>query len=254
MKRTLGIAIGLATIGAGVCLSSLLFAQTAPPTGTAPAPVAAPRTPMRIINLQYCVKNYNRWLNFQNEYKALYKNTYEDKILEKKKRMEAVALKLQDVKTAPAEREMLDKDARKLQREMQEISDEAKQSLGKREADMIVIIYKEVEDAVRDYVRTSGVELVMHYNDATEEPELHSTQNIGRKISTGGCFPMTYTQGMDISNMILGILNHRVPKVAAPAGAGTTSAAPGSLPAPGGAAGQPARPIQPVSGTVPPRN
>ncbi|HXG10888.1 MAG TPA: OmpH family outer membrane protein [Gemmataceae bacterium] len=230
MKRTLAIVIGLMSVGAAVYVGSRLWAQQGTP-GAAPVP-APVRTPVRVINMSKVVKKYNRWINFQNEYRELYKREYEQKIEKLKGELQVHTAKLQDSKTPEAERTTAEKEVRRIQRQMQEISDDAKQTLGKKEADMIVIIYKEIEEAVQQFARASAVELVMHYNDATEEPDLHSTANIHRKLSYGGCVPLYIAPGMDISDHIIQFLNSRHP-LAAPPATGASNAPRSGTPQPG---------------------
>jgi Skp family chaperone for outer membrane proteins len=238
-KSKLGTLIGLAGLAAAIFVGSYLWAQQrnpAPPAGTAPA--AAPlRTPVRIVNLTHVVKKYNRWLNFQQEYKNKYKVEYEEKINKLKAQMDGYAAKLQNPQTPAAEKDAAEKEARKINSQMRDIGEDAKQTLGKMEADMIVTIYKEVEREVQHFARASSIELVLHYNDATEESELSSPANITRKISYGGCVPLFAAPGMDISEQIVAQLNARVPLRASSAGAppptpgpGIGTAAPGTMP------------------------
>lgn len=250
MKRTLGMVIGVVSIGVMAYIGARLWAQGgAPPqsTGTQPAPQPL-RTPIRIVNMSYIVKNYNRWKNFQIEYKAAYTKEYEEKIQPDKPKLDAWTAKLQDPKTPQAEREQAEKEVRKLQRKMQEISDEAKQKLGKMQADMFVKIYREVEDAVAGIARSNSLELVLFYSDAKEEPDLHAVGNIERKLGNGACMPMYAAPGMDISDFVLNYLNKMVPDLSPPSGTPTTGGPSPPAPAPGKPAPQPGG-LQPVGGT-----
>jgi Skp family chaperone for outer membrane proteins len=233
-----------------VYVGAQLFAQGggAPqPAGGQPAAPPTLRTPVRIVNMSRVVKDYNRWKNFQHEYKMAYTKEYEEKVQGKKKMLEGYAAKLQDPKTPPAEKEEATKQGRKLEAEMKLISDEAKEKLGKMQADMFIKIYKEVEEATGQFARSAGVELVLFYSDATEEPDLHAMGNIERKLGNGAFMPLYAAPGMDISPNILNILNSRVPAVktdvATPAG--------GTPPQPGAGGTPPRQPIVPVGGTQP---
>lgn len=234
MKRTVRFVVGLAALGVAVGVGAYLSAQqpggTLPQPGTQPVSMARPR--VAVVNLSHVVKNYDKWKGFQDQYKADYKLIYEDKVTQKKTLHDQYKAAAQNPKTAPADKEKYDEQVRKLAREITDISEEAQRALGKREADMIVTIYKEIEDAVRDFSRAAAIELVMHYNDAVGEPERSSAPNVHRKVSMGGCVPFYASPGVDISNSILDILNRRY-RAAAPApGAGTVVPVGGTQPQP----------------------
>lgn len=225
MKRTLAIIVGVAGITAAFCFGNHSAAQPGTATPPATKPVAAPaplRTPVRIINMSHVVKNYNRWKNFQQEYKSIYQRDYEAKVEKMKTDLQAWTKHIENPKTADKDKETATKEIKRLQRDMQELSEDAKQKLGKMEMDKIVQIYKEIEDEVQRFAVANAIELVMHYNDAVEESDLRSPQNIHRKLGNGGCTPYFAAPGMDISNQILAQLNGKVPVAAAPApGTGT---------------------------------
>src|SRR5262249_43381041 len=59
VKRTVGIAVGVATLGLAVYLGSHLWAQTAAPAGHPGS--ASPKTRIALLNLKYVVMNYGKW-------------------------------------------------------------------------------------------------------------------------------------------------------------------------------------------------
>ncbi len=93
---------------------------------------------------------------------------------------------------------------------MQDLSDKAKRTLGKQEQEQMVVVYREIGAAVASYAEANDIDLVLHYNDATNDAEMNSANNIGRKMMTGPCTPLYYREhGMDISQRILEMLNSR---------------------------------------------
>jgi Skp family chaperone for outer membrane proteins len=217
--------VGLATLGVAAYVGGRLFAQQQP-VGGAVRPASATRgTRVAILNLKYVVTNYKKWTDFQNEYKAQYK-VYEEKVQAKNKTLEAYKQALANPdKLDAATREKYEKDGKALQREMQDIADEAKNTLGKKESDQLVIIYKEVAQAVSQFATANDLDLVLHYNDATTSEEMSSAANIHRKMGSGPCTPVYYKPGeVDISQAIMQMLNQKL-QAAAPATAPVNTAA-----------------------------
>lgn len=248
MKRAIGIVVGVLSIGTMIYVGASLWAQPGTGTPAATQPVAAPlRTPVRVVNMSKVVKNYNKWKNFQLQYKDAYKKEYEDKVAPQKAKMtELVAIGL-DPKSTPAQKQTAEKAAKKIQHEVGEIGEEAKQKLAKMQADVFVLIYKDIEATVYGFARQGAIELVMFYSDATDASDMYAIGNIERKLGNGALMPMYAEAGMDISDRILGILNSQVPdmtpKGAPPAGSGAAVPPVPGVPIPG----KP-NPIQPIGG------
>jgi Skp family chaperone for outer membrane proteins len=216
VKRTIGIVVGVLTLGVAIYVGSRLSAQQPGAAGPKPAgapagaPVGSTKTRVALLNLKYVVTNYKKWTNFQEEYKAEFKK-FQDRVTPLEKQLEGIANQLKDPKTDAATKERLEKDGRNLQRQMQDIGDEAKATLGKKEADMLVIIYKEVAAAVARFAMSNDIDLVLHYNDATSDTEMGSSANIQRKMGSGPCTPLYWkAQEVDISAVVLQMLNQNL--------------------------------------------
>ena len=68
-------------------------------------------------------------------------------------------------------------------------------------------------DMAQRYAASQGIELVLHFNDAdekTQPAEFWSPANVARKMQAGACMPLYITQGMDISEALVGMLNSNV--------------------------------------------
>jgi len=196
----------MAALGVVVYVGSHLWAQQAG-TGTAAPAAQAPPLQSRIalINLSAVVKEYKKWTNFQDEMKSTVVK-YEKDLQARKAQLDGWQSELAKNPDA-ARREQLEKSVRATQREMQEISDDAKQVLAKKEGDQLVIIYKEVHEAAARYAAARNIELVMHYNDAVTESDLNNPANVQRKMTTGACMPIVMDPRMDISKDVAWMLN-----------------------------------------------
>jgi Skp family chaperone for outer membrane proteins len=219
VKRTVAVVAGVLALGVGLDIGTRLWAQGGG-AAAGGAPAAAPVTMrMRLVNLQYVLKNYKRMEALRAEHTALFKK-YNDDLQKIKTESEGREKQLQETKWTPQEREAIQKEIKRLQREMADKSEEARTALGKKEGDLITLVYREVEDAVRKYAEAQGIELVLHYNDAVADSDRSSPTNIARKMSAGACMPMHVAPGLDISNEIVDHLNRKYP--AAAAGGATT--------------------------------
>lgn len=202
MKRAVAIVAGVVTLGAGLYVGSRGWAQ-APAAGGAAAPAATMR--LRLVNLQHVIKNYKRTEALRNEHTAVFKK-YDDDINKMKTELDGRNKQLVDPQYA-AHKEGIEKEIKRLQRDIQDKGEEARTALAKKEGELITLIYNEVEDAVRKYAAMNGIELVMHYNDAVADADRRSANNIARKMSAGACMPMYMAGGLDISQEIVETLN-----------------------------------------------
>jgi Skp family chaperone for outer membrane proteins len=202
VKRTIITLAGVAALGVAAYVGSTLWAQTTP---AQPRP-AAPQTKVALLNLNYVIKNYNKWTSFQNDFKAVY-TQFETQAKQKKSAMEAIAKEIQEGKLDPASKEAKEKQARQLQREMEDLNNDAKQALAKKSDDQMVIIYKEVREAGQRHAIAHGFDLVLHYNDAASQADFDAPANIARKMQVGGLVPMYWNPALDISQDVVNTLN-----------------------------------------------
>jgi Skp family chaperone for outer membrane proteins len=165
-------------------------------------------TRLAVLNLKYVVMNYKKWQRFTEELKAEYKK-YEERVQTLNREMEGLKKEMAAA-TDSEEKRKIEKQGKKVQQQMQQIADEAKRGLGKKETDELVIIYKDIATAVAEFARANDIDLVMHYNDATTDAEMRSPQNIQRKMVTGPTTPLYYKAAdVEISQEILKMLNDR---------------------------------------------
>jgi Skp family chaperone for outer membrane proteins len=212
VKRTVAIVAGVVTLGLALYAGSRL---TADPGA---AGVSAPTLKVRMVNLQFVIKNYKRTEALRAEHTELFKQ-YDKQISDIKGLIEGRTKQLQDPKFAD-KHDVIEKEIKRLQREMQDKTEEARTALDKKQGDLIVLVYREVEEAVQTYAHSAGLEMVLHYNDAVLDTDRNSAANIARKMSAGACMPMFLAPGLDISQEIVNNLNAKYP------GASTTTAPP----------------------------
>jgi Skp family chaperone for outer membrane proteins len=196
-------------LGAAVCLGVQLWAQNGTATQTQPANAASMRgTKIAVINLAKVINKYDKWTAFKDEYKAEYTKVFESKVNPKKAEYESLKKEAEDAKTLPDRKDACVKRMKQLEREIQDIADEAKNVLGKKEADQFVQLYHEVHDAVAACAKYYSYDIVMHYNDAFEsEKDMYTPQNVARKMGHAGCMPLYVNPENDLSDIVIKYLN-----------------------------------------------
>ncbi len=205
-----------AVLAAGIFLALGVLWYVAPLSGQTPnnqQPVASASastsgTRMAILNLTYVIKNYVKYQHFQEEMKGIVEPF--------QKKHEALQQKLEDLrkqaaalppKGQPGQGEELEKQARDIQRQMEDNKTEIQLKLGKRNDEEMKIIYLDVYQAVTGYATSHRYDLVMHYNDAITKEDFLSAQNIARKLNTGALMPLIAAPNLDISKDIVDLLN-----------------------------------------------
>lgn len=164
-------------------------------------------TKVAVLNLAQVINGYKKWDAFKEEYKAEYKRLFEDKVATMKTQMESLDKEIKAATTTPERKEAATKELNHLQRQVQEIAEDAKAALGKKEADQFVQLYREVADAVKTIATYYNIEIVMHYNDAFDPKDLYAPQNVARKLGHPGCMPIFVNASCDISPTVIEFLN-----------------------------------------------
>lgn len=216
-----------AVLAAGVFLALValwyvgpLSGQTQPPANNPQAAAAAPlRTRIAILNLTYVIKKYLKYQHFQDEIKAFIdpfqkKDTELRAKLEELKKQATGAMPRQG---QPNSGEELEKQAREIQRQLEDNAAEIKLKIGKRSDEEMKIVYQDVCLAAQTYARSHDLDMVLHYNDAITEPDYMSAPNIGRKMNTGALMPMYFQPNQDISQAVVELLNYNLSATSAPA-------------------------------------
>jgi len=208
---------GVATLAAGIYLGSRALAQPQYNPAGAPAaqPVAPPQTRIAIVNLDFILKHYVKMDSYRNEFKKKYQG-YEEEMKQMKAKLDALQAQAQTPTATAGQREDLERQAKQIQRAMQDKNDEAKAALTKFDGDMETLIFREIEVMVQSYARSRGIELVLSYRDVSDPAEQYNPANIQRKMMMGACMPIYHHPGMDISQEVASILNSNYQRPAAP--------------------------------------
>ncbi len=223
MKKTVLAAGGLIALGVMCYVSRSWGQQTSPAGQNRPTQTAAePKTRIALLNLTYVIKNYLKYQNFQKEIKSQIE-PFQKRDSELRKQLEELRKKAETAK--PSEREALEREAKEIQRKLEDNAAEIKGALGKKSDDEMKILFTDVFDAARRYAAAHEFELVLHYNDAVTPEDFMSPQNIARKLNTGALMPLYAAPGMDISREIVEMLNYNLrpntPQGGAPAQGGS---------------------------------
>jgi Skp family chaperone for outer membrane proteins len=225
------LATGMAVLGGAIYLGSSLLAQQTPPAGAPAQPAAPPQTRIGLINLNYVVKNYSKFLAMQGDMKTVL-NHYQDLDKQIAKQMEDKAKEAEAPTATPQVREKVENDLKNLKRNREDNTAAGKKALSEKSDQVMVTLYIEVYNATQRYATAHGLDLVMHYNDALDQTDLWGAANIQRKLQAGACIPLHFNPGMDISKQVVDLLNQSyqagLQKPAPTTGAPTSTSAPGA--------------------------
>jgi len=187
-------------------------AQSQNPQAAAPA-----RTRIALLNLTYVVKNYEKFKQFESEMKGIVE-PFQKKDADLRQQLESLRKKATELshQGASEQRDALEKQAKDIQRQLEDNAAEIKLKLGKRSDDEMRTLFMDVYDAAQKYAASHDFELVLHYNDAVTKEDFLSSQNIARKLNTGALMPLYWNPSMDISMDVVRLLNYNVSATSAP--------------------------------------
>jgi Skp family chaperone for outer membrane proteins len=198
---------GVIVLGVAAYVGSRVWAQGGGAAqSTAPAAQTHP-TKVALINLAKVINSYDKWKAFKEEYKREYTRVFEDPVKPLKTQMESLDKEIKDPKTPPDRRDAATIEMKSLDRKVQDIAEQAKNTLGKKEADQFVQLYKEVRDAVKACATYYSIDVVMHYNDAFEEKDMDTPPNVARKMGHAGLMPIYVEKSSDLSDTVILFLN-----------------------------------------------
>jgi Skp family chaperone for outer membrane proteins len=204
-KRTVGILAGLATLGMVVYVGSRLAAQpvqlASPPGGAATL-----RTKVCLVNLAQVIQKYQKFLNYQNETKAQ-REQAQRKIDETKKQLTTAAAEHDKPDTPAARKEQLEHYIKTTERDLKEYTDEYNEKHAKAELDLMIAIYKDIQDVVKRFAVARDIDLILQYNDATNPADFYNPQIFRGKLMNPAMMPMVMAGGLDITDQIVGLLN-----------------------------------------------
>jgi Skp family chaperone for outer membrane proteins len=203
---------GVAALGAGIYLSSHLWAQYPQQQYSTTASSAAPQTKIALVNFQAVVKGYSRWQNFQKDIKGKQEG-YQKQFDGYQQQLTTYQTQASQPTVTAEQRDAIADQVKSVQRAMQDLRDKATQDLGKQVDAEMTMIYKEVKEAVSRYAASNNIELVLQYQDGIHGDE-YLPQFMQRKLTNNACFPLYITPAMDITDNIIQNMNSRLQSVA----------------------------------------
>jgi Skp family chaperone for outer membrane proteins len=208
VKRKFAVVIGLAALGAAALLGNQLWAQTGATPGS-PAVAMPAQTKVAMINMAVIIKGYKKYEVFTKEMEEAEKPFREqaEKLAKLYKDWQAV---LQNPKSDDKQHEDAQKYLVTLKRQLEDNNAAATKALGARRNEKLVQIYREIQDAVSRYARSTGIHIVYQYMDGIAETDIFTPANIERKMKSaaaGAIAPIYIADGLDISQEIVRVLN-----------------------------------------------
>jgi Skp family chaperone for outer membrane proteins len=211
VKRTLAILAAVATLATGAYLGNYVRAQqqgyqqgsySQPQTQAAPL-----QSKIAIVNIYQVIKNYKKYQGFEADIKTKSTNVQHD-LENKKAQVVSYQKEMEKAETPPTKRDEYEREIKRIQREMQDTVDDAKQKLTKEEYDEMVKTYREVSDAVEVYARAYGIELVLQYGDGVGS-EKFQPPHFQARLNNRACIPIYVDPRMDITGPITTMLNQK---------------------------------------------
>jgi Skp family chaperone for outer membrane proteins len=180
-----------------------LWAQT----GGARAPAAPePKTKVALFNLSYVIKNYEKFKAFQEEMKTA-AAPYQTKDSAYKTEGEKLVKDLQQPTTTADQRDKIEKRLGELKHLVEVNKTDANKALAKKYEEQMRILYFDIRSVVEKVAHSRGFEMVLHFNDAVDQKDYWSAQNIGRKMQAGALMPMYWAGTLEISGDVVTTLN-----------------------------------------------
>jgi Skp family chaperone for outer membrane proteins len=188
-----------------VAVSIALTVGTRPLAAQEPPP---PPTRIAVVNIGDVFRNYARLVDGQKEMVAAlapYKKAGEQ--------LRDESNRLQKISTDPAASVDEKNDATKklvaIRRQQEDMNLEAQKTVGKKNEQMLIAVYADLEAAVARHAEANQIDLVLTIGEPSGDERMKFA-NINRKvaaINTGGIVPLYIRPRVDITQAVLKILN-----------------------------------------------
>jgi Skp family chaperone for outer membrane proteins len=196
--------------------------------GPATQPMTSPGLPgtrVAIVNINKVLKNYHKaqTLNAQIRTKV---QAYAKQMNDLREQMQKDQAELAKPTTPPQQKEQYEKHIVNIQRQLQDIDNDARKVIGKEQGDVAVGLFREIEGVIKAVAASNNFDIVLSYPDATEDTEMYTQDNVVRKLAAQAAIPLYYKPHVDMTAAVIQTLNASYPAPAA-------STAPAAPPAPG---------------------
>jgi Skp family chaperone for outer membrane proteins len=196
MKRTF---IALVVLGAG-------FSPTTAQT-TKEKPGQAGTVRVAVVNMGVILQRYHKSNEFQQELWARLKR-FKAKAKKLTDEMKAWHDTMQEPGFDPNMKPRYEAGIRNNQQKLEEMNVEVKNIVAKWHEDHDMMMWKEIQEAIKTCATQNGIELVLGYRELTvHELELRSTNRERQAIGDGSAVPLFMEPGTDISQEIVDLLN-----------------------------------------------
>jgi Skp family chaperone for outer membrane proteins len=167
----------------------------------------APARKTAYLNLSYVLKNYQRSIDLTEEVKKEVAK-YETQVAGKKATLEALNKDSRNPDLRPSERKELEAKITDVTRAIEDINKECKEFVRQKSEEMVVIIYREVQEVAQRYATARDFDAVLHFNDAlASTPDYYSAPNVARKMQAGAIMPLYIRPELDITFQVVQTLN-----------------------------------------------
>jgi Skp family chaperone for outer membrane proteins len=177
----------------------------------------APRTRVAVLNYGHVLRNTAKYKSYTEKLMGKVA-VFEKRSQELQDQIKTLQKELQAPGTSADRREELETRIKRVQRTIEDHKMDASRLMKKEQDKTFVEIYADVRQAAERYAKAHGIELVLHYNDASPDApqEVNSPANINRKMMHGAAIPLYTAPGVDISRELLAALNAAPPAAGNP--------------------------------------
>ncbi len=174
-----------------------------------PAPQTAAAPKVAVVNIGKVFQQYSKAQTFKKEMEETLK-PYKDAA----KAIQAHVVKLTEEGKAEKDqqrREAYDKAITENRRKLEDMDRDVRKLVGKKQEEQLQVLWRDVNNIVKAYSNTNGIQIVMGYGDPTEAMEIEGIPNIGRKMNAldmGSTVCLYSAPGTDISDGVIATLNH----------------------------------------------
>jgi len=164
-------------------------------------------TRIAVVNIGTVFTKYEKAKNFKAEMEATLK-PFKDKTEKIKKNILAYQNAINNTKE-PKEREQYEGAIRQLKRQLEDLDLNARKSIGAKQEQHLIQLYKEVASHIQAVAQANGIHAVLGFGEPPDG-DLYSYMNVNRKLSAmdmGSVVPLFYHPSLDISDTVVTSLN-----------------------------------------------
>lgn len=180
-------------------------------SGSAPAsPPTMPGTRVAVVNINSVLKNYNKAQALNSSIKTKVQS-YAERMNKLKEEVAKIQAELPKPTTTATLREQYEKQVVMLQRQLQDLDNEARKVISADQASIAVQIFKEIEQVINAVALQNNFDLVLSFPDSTTKDDLYSQDNVVRKLASQAAIPIFYKKHIDLTDAVITTLNISFP-------------------------------------------